>query len=72
MPGPVTWPVIHAGLAIPYLWAIVWITTLAYFSSVGPVVARAPVLAAGTRAAAAIRGAGVVARQRRRTACWRE
>eukprot|EP00969_Alexandrium_andersonii_P353024 15438942-Alexandrium_andersonii.AAC.1 len=53
VPGPVTWPVVHAGLAIPNLWVIVWITALAYFSSAGPVVARAPVLAAWTCAAAA-------------------
>eukprot|EP00969_Alexandrium_andersonii_P342110 15122197-Alexandrium_andersonii.AAC.1 len=63
MPGPVTRPVIHACLAIPNLWVIIMITALACPTSVGPVVACTPMLAAGTGAAAAIGGARVVARQ---------
>eukprot|EP00969_Alexandrium_andersonii_P346003 15295046-Alexandrium_andersonii.AAC.1 len=42
MPGLVTWPVVHASLTIPDLWVIIRITALAYFSSMGPVVACAP------------------------------
>eukprot|EP00969_Alexandrium_andersonii_P008268 359793-Alexandrium_andersonii.AAC.1 len=46
VPGLATWPVIHASLAIPNLWVIIRMTALAYFSSMGPVVACAPMLAA--------------------------
>eukprot|EP00969_Alexandrium_andersonii_P200113 8839942-Alexandrium_andersonii.AAC.1 len=53
VPGPATWPVVHAGLAVTNLWAIIRITALAYLSVAGPVAAGAPVPAAWARAPAA-------------------
>eukprot|EP00969_Alexandrium_andersonii_P118912 5257842-Alexandrium_andersonii.AAC.1 len=72
MAAPIAWPVVHACLAIPSFRMVIGISALAYFSSVCPVVACAPVLAAGASAPASIGRARVVARQRWWTAVRRE